>query len=110
MRGFPSTTAVRNTLAALGVAVLVACGGTPGSTPATTMNNPLAQSSPRRPDTGKLVLRIRVPRKARHLRIHGKPAYVSPATAGLTLRISGLASLNETVALSPTSPNCVNWS
>ena len=58
--------------------------------------------SARRAAAGKLVLRIRIPRK--HHRAH----YVSPSTKGMTVSIVGLTDKNETVELTPTANGCTS--
>lgn len=54
---------------------------------------------------GKLVLRIKIPKRRRHHHRRG-PKYVSAATAGMTIAFAGPTSVVETIGLTPTSPNC----
>ncbi len=109
-RGRWGTVASRamRSIVAIGFAILLtACSSGGSATPQAPGMAPSASASRR---TGKLVLRIHVPRKARRRRVlvvrDGKPAYISPATLGMTLAITGPTNLSETIGLTPASPGC----
>ena len=53
---------------------------------------------------GRLVLRIRVPRK--HARLRKGSHFISPSTQGMTVQIKGPTTLNKTVSLQPTATGC----
>jgi hypothetical protein len=59
---------------------------------------------------GSLLVKIRVPHApATHrvrVSIHGRPAYISAATKGMTISVSGPTNVSETLGLTPGSPNC----
>jgi hypothetical protein len=55
---------------------------------------------------GTALLRVTIPKRAATSGRSRGPAYVSPATQAMTVAISGPTTVNETVALTPTSTGC----
>jgi hypothetical protein len=90
---------IRFLACSLALSLLVACSG--------------AQSLlPRQSDGGStstrragLTLRIHIPKRKHERHRHG-PSYISPATQGMTIAISGPIPVNLTVALTPTASGC----
>jgi hypothetical protein len=56
---------------------------------------------------GTAVFRIAIPKKAASSRTR-RPTYVSPATQAMTVAITGPTTVNQTVALTPTSGGCAS--
>jgi NHL repeat len=81
----------------LAIAVLTACSSSGEPALQSAPAQPLASGS-HRSDAGRLVFRVRVPRKRKTRRA---PRYVSPATAAITIAITGLANVQKTAALGP---------
>lgn len=57
---------------------------------------------------GKIVLRIKIPKKRHHHRHPIGHRFVSPATQSMTVAITGASALSETVNLTPTSNGCTS--
>ncbi|HEY1975788.1 MAG TPA: hypothetical protein VGG89_04565 [Candidatus Baltobacteraceae bacterium] len=89
---------------ACAVTLLAGCGGGSASNSLPSATNdgiaPRTQHA-RHVKHGTLTISIRVPR--RH---HRRPKYISSATKGMTLLLSGPTPLAETVGLTPSSPGC----
>jgi DNA-binding beta-propeller fold protein YncE len=93
---------IRSLSVVLAAAMLAACSS-PGVGP--TPQVPAFASSAHHGGKGRLVLRIRVPRKKKTGR-HVAPRYISPATAGLTVAITGPTDVSKIVALTPNATGC----
>jgi hypothetical protein len=92
---------------AIGIAcVLAACGGGDVASTPHVGANPVTGSQ----RSGAISIHIRVPkgRRAHRVRVirDGRPAYISPSTAGITVAITGPTDLTETAGLLPTSTGC----
>ena len=92
--------------AAAAFVMAAGCSGPAGTDHALLPGAPAQAPAARVPAKGRAVITIHVPRK-RHARgIH--PRYISPATAAMTLAITGPTTLNQTVNLTPTSTGCTS--
>lgn len=95
------------TTAACALALLAGCGGSgSGSTntslPVVPSDGAAVRTRPvRHVGHGTLTIAIRVPRRR-----HRRARYISSATKGMTLLLSGPTSLAQTVGLTPSSPGC----
>jgi hypothetical protein len=101
-------TNVRKALAALcATAVLAGCAGAvssslPSGNAASGAPEVTVAASHRHRE--QLLFRVHIPKKKKKRHEH----YISPATMGMTLSLTGPSSVNETVALTPSSnPNCL---
>jgi hypothetical protein len=101
------TRSIRSLVAIVTVVALAACSSAGGVAPPSPQSQVVA-SSARQPVKGRLVMRIRVPKRkhARHTGAH----YVSPATQGMTVAITGPTVVSEVVGLTPASPGCSSTS
>jgi streptogramin lyase len=95
-------------LAVIAAVVLSACGAGGGAAP---LGAPVpAAASGKHHGKGRLTFRIRIPKGHHHHHLvrgrDGKPRYISAATEGLTLDITGPTSVSETVSLLPTAQGC----
>jgi sugar lactone lactonase YvrE len=94
-------TIVRSLSVLLAAAMLAACSSAGvGPTPQT----PELATSAHHGAKGRLVIRIRVPRKKKTS--HAAPRYISPATAGMTVAITGPTDVSKIVALTPNASGC----
>ncbi len=70
--------------------------------------SPPGGTAPQR--AARAVVSIHVPKHPKRVRIrvvrNGRPQYVSMATAGMTLTVTGPTNVHETVGLTPSSPGC----
>jgi sugar lactone lactonase YvrE len=89
-------------------ATLTACSSA-GSPPLETPSAPLVTNAVRNDGgEGRLVLRIRVPRKKKTRRL--RPHYISPATQAITISITGPTEIKKTAALTPNASGCSHGS
>jgi streptogramin lyase len=101
----------RVSFALVAAVVLSACGAGGGATPP---GAPMpASASGKHQGKGRLVFRIRIPKHGHHHRRlvrgrDGKPRYVSAATQGLTLDLTGPTTVSETVSLLPNAQGCTS--
>ncbi|HLX26057.1 MAG TPA: hypothetical protein VKR05_03630, partial [Candidatus Cybelea sp.] len=91
---------MRVVLAVLVASVLSACsaGGV------ATVPNGSGGAPAVRAGTGTLLVRVRIPKRNRH----HHPRYISAATQGMTLAITGPTTAKETVSLQPTATGCTS--
>jgi streptogramin lyase len=97
----------RFSLVAIAALLLSACGG--GS----SLPVPVTASAKHHTGKGRLVFRIRIPKHGHHHRVRvrgrdGKPRYISAATQGLTLDLTGPTKIHETVSLLPSANGCTS--
>jgi sugar lactone lactonase YvrE len=92
---------IRNATLLVALALLAGCTGRSDLVPPNS-------SAPNAEHRVAATLRIRIPKAARHVRVvrDGRPRYVSAATKGMTLDITGPTHVSETVGLTPTSTGC----
>ncbi|MDB5094519.1 MAG: hypothetical protein JWO85_2620, partial [Candidatus Eremiobacteraeota bacterium] len=76
-------------------------GGHPGAAP------PVPAKAVGAEQKGTAVFRITIPKKAASSGTR-RPTYVSPATQAMTVAITGPTTVNQTVALTPTSGGCAS--
>jgi streptogramin lyase len=100
----------RVSFALVAALVLSACSAGGGATPP---GAPIPSAEAKHHGKGRLVFRIRIPKHGHHHRLlvrgrDGKPRYISAATEGLTLAITGQTSLNKTVSLLPSAQGCTS--
>src|SRR5215469_14648016 len=96
----------RSIAAALVAAMLCGCAAgakTPSLLPvAPERVNAGTPQSDARHGAGKLVLRIRVPKR------HRRARYISPATQGITIALTGPTNVSETASLQPNASGCTS--
>ncbi|MDB5043838.1 MAG: hypothetical protein JWN27_4564, partial [Candidatus Eremiobacteraeota bacterium] len=85
--------------------LLVSAAGCAGGHPGTTPSVPEKVANAEQKATA--VFRITIPKKAASSGTR-RPAYVSPATQAMTVAITGPTTVNQTVALTPTSGGCAS--
>ncbi len=91
---------IRSLACSLALSLLAACSGAQSLVPSASGGSTL---STRR---AGLTLRIHIPKRSKHVRHRRGPTYISPATQGMTVAISGPIPVNLTVGLTPTSTGC----
>lgn len=93
------------------VALLAGCSGSKNVVPALGLapagRTALDALNAAHARLGRLELRILIPKRHRIRNAAGRrPAYVSPATRGMTIAITGPSPVTETIGLTPASPGC----
>jgi hypothetical protein len=86
------------------LATLTACAGphgSPGFAPSAAAPDRSGLDHRR---AGKLTLRIHIPKRSQRVRRHSR--YISVSTKGMTVAFTGAATVSQTFALTPGSPNC----